>query len=76
MEKMVQASEANRSFSRILREVAAGDSFVITSHGRAVARIVPAEPLDRQAARERLFERLKQVEPMNAGPWTRAELYE
>lgn len=34
MEKIIQATEANRHFSRILREVAEGDSFTRTSHGR------------------------------------------
>jgi prevent-host-death family protein len=76
MDKVIQASEANRAFSRILREVGQGDSFTITSHGRAVARIVPADASDRDAARDRLLERLKKVQPMNAGPWKREDLYD
>ena len=44
MEKTIQATEANRQFSRILREVAEGDTFTVTSHGRPIARIVPALP--------------------------------
>jgi len=35
---------------RLLDEVVGGQSFVITRHGRAVARLVPAEPRS-QAAR-------------------------
>ncbi len=40
MEKVIQATEANRQFSRVLREVADGDMFTVTSHGRPIARIV------------------------------------
>jgi prevent-host-death family protein len=42
MDKAVSAAEAKRRFSRILREVRDGRSYVVTSHGRPVARIVPA----------------------------------
>lgn len=41
MDQTVSAAEANRSFSRLLREVREGQSFTITAHGRAVARLVP-----------------------------------
>ncbi len=76
MDKLIAAAEANRQFSRILREVGQGDSFTITSHGRPVARVVPVKDEDRALARQRLLERLKTVRPANAGPWTRDELYE
>ena len=39
----MQAAEANRNFSRVLREVTEGRSYLVTSHGRPVARIVPAD---------------------------------
>jgi prevent-host-death family protein len=42
MEKPVSAADANRKFSKLLRAVREGQSYVVTSHGRAVARIVPA----------------------------------
>jgi prevent-host-death family protein len=76
MEKTIQASEANRQFSRILREVAGGDTFTVTSHGRPIARIIPAEPMDRDAAKERLLEHLRSQPVMNMGPWRREELYD
>jgi prevent-host-death family protein len=50
MDKLVSAAEANRRFSRILREVGEGRSYVVTSHGRPVARIVPAVSDGRLAA--------------------------
>jgi prevent-host-death family protein len=41
MEKQVSAADANRKFSKLLRGVRDGQSYVITSHGKAVAKIVP-----------------------------------
>jgi prevent-host-death family protein len=78
MEERVSAAEANRSFSRLLRGVREGHSYVVTSHGRPVARLVPASDDDkaREAAWEALLKRLKSQPVLNAGPWTRAELYE
>jgi len=78
MDKSVSAAEANRSFSRLLREVREGHSYTVTSHGRPVARLVPVDS-DQNAknrAWEALLERLKQQPAMNAGRWTREELYE
>ena len=43
MEKLVSAADANRKFSKLLRAVREGKSYVMASHGRAVARIVPTE---------------------------------
>jgi prevent-host-death family protein len=40
--KTVSAAEANRQFSRILREVRAGETVLVTSRGEPVAKIVPA----------------------------------
>ena len=41
MAETVTARAANQHFSRLLREVAEGRSFVITHRGRPVARLVP-----------------------------------
>ncbi len=76
MEKVIQATEANRQFSRILREVAEGDTFTITSHGRPVARILPAEAKGGEAAKRRLLEHLRDQPAMNLGPFKREELYD
>ncbi|WP_342163722.1 type II toxin-antitoxin system prevent-host-death family antitoxin [Methylobacterium sp. SD21] len=78
MEKTISAAEANRGFSEILRGVRDGHSYVVTNHGRPVARIVPAESDDaaRDAKKEALLERLRNQPLMNAGRWTREELYE
>lgn len=77
----VTATEANRSFSKLLRAIQRGEKVEITSHGRKIAVL---KPIDSQAPtrEERLkaFEELKRhwatLEPVTIGPWTREELYE
>ncbi|MDH6232141.1 prevent-host-death family protein [Mesorhizobium soli] len=78
MEEAVSAADANRKFSLILRSVKEGHSYVVTSHGRPVARIVPADRRETVAtgARNALLSRLEQQPVVNAGRWTRDELYE
>ncbi len=76
---IISAAEANRGFSRVLREVRDGASYVVTAHGRPVARVTPyAAPEDPKAeARALLFEHLRTVKPMEPGlSWTREELYD
>jgi prevent-host-death family protein len=78
MEK-VSAAEANREFSRILREVREARSALVTSHGRPVARIAPAQRSDAVTAiaREMLLARLR-AQPITAlgQRWRRDELYD
>lgn len=78
MDQSVSAVEANRSFSRLLRNVRSGQSFIITAHGKPVARIIPCTEADaaREAARAALFERLGSQPVMDIGRWSRDELYE
>ncbi|RUU47574.1 type II toxin-antitoxin system prevent-host-death family antitoxin [Mesorhizobium sp. M2C.T.Ca.TU.002.02.1.1] len=78
MDEAVSAAEANRKFSLILRGVREGQSYVVTSHGRPVARIVPAEKSEGVASRSRssLLSRLRRQPVVDAGKWTRDELYE
>jgi prevent-host-death family protein len=77
VDKQVSAAEANRSFSRLLREVRGGQSVVVTAHGRPVARIVPVErgQDERMAARGALLRRLERQAVVDAERWTRDELY-
>jgi prevent-host-death family protein len=78
MEEAVSAADANRKFSRLLRGVREGHSYVVTSHGKPVARLIPADRHDDVAvsARATLLSRLEKQPVMNAGRWTRDELYE
>jgi prevent-host-death family protein len=79
MEEAVSSADANRNFSRILRGVRAGRTYVITSYGRPVARIVPVKQ-DRAAARaakEALLARLRAQPTQVIGErWRRDELHE
>jgi len=79
MDKPVSAVYANRQFSSLLRSVReAGHSYVVTSHGRAVARIVPVDQNASvtSSARAALLERLAHEPVVAAGNWTRDALYE
>ena len=66
MEKAVSAADANRRFSELIRTVQKGRSVIVTSHGKAVARITPVLVDDRAAAaaRSALFNRLKATQPI------------
>jgi len=78
MDRHITASEANREFSRLLREVREGHAYVITSHGRPVARLAPPE-LDMQVLRERKASYLAELAErpaQNLPRWTRDELYD
>lgn len=78
MDEVISAAEANRKFSTLLRGVREGRSYIVTSHGQPVARLVPAtgDEVAAERARERLFARLESQAPVNAGRWTRDELYD
>jgi prevent-host-death family protein len=78
MEEAMSAADAAREFFRLLREVRQGKSFVITSDGKPVARIVPVQeaPASREEAFRKLQERWQNQPALNAGKWTRGELYE
>lgn len=78
MEKAISAADANRNFSQLLREVREGKTFVVTSHGRPVARLAPAinRASTRVDARSRLLKRLRSQSVENVGRWKRDELYE
>ena len=78
MEETVSAADANRGFSLLLRGVREGRSYVVTSHGKPVARIIPAgKHADVAAsARATLLARLEKQTVIHAGRWTRDELYE
>ena len=79
MDEAVSAADANRNFSRILRGVRAGRSFVVTSHGAAVARIVPArrDSAVTAAAKATLMARLRSSPVTVVGErWTRDDLYQ
>ena len=78
MSKTISAADANRNFSHLLRQVREGRSYVVTAHGKPVAKIVPFTTDDRVVARARaaLLERLSDEPAVDGGRWTRDDLYE
>jgi prevent-host-death family protein len=78
MDEAISAADANRRFSELLRKIREGRSYLVTSHGKPVARIIPAGEHDNVAAgaRTALLTRLKKQPVIRAGRWTRDELYE
>ena len=78
MVESVSAAEANRNFSLLLRGVREGRSYVVTSHGKPVARLVPAGQPDDVAHRARgaLIARLAAQPVRQIGRWSRDALYE
>ncbi len=78
MDEAVSAADANRRFSLLLRGVREGRSYVVTSHGKPVARLIPAGRREEAAksAHATLLKRLESQPVVNSGRWTREELYE
>jgi len=78
MEKAISAADANRKFSQVLRDVREGQSYVVTSHGKAVARIAPFKEgrATAASARASLLSRLRAERVVRVGRWKRDELYD
>jgi prevent-host-death family protein len=65
-------------FSHLLQGVRQGHSYVVTRHGKPVAKIFPFDENEevRVRAREILLARLRLQPVVKAPRWTRDELYE
>ena len=78
--KTVSAAEANRSFSKLLGSVGKGEEFVITSHGKPVARLIPVMPICEREARDKamkaFFDELRARPARNLPRVTRDEIYD
>jgi prevent-host-death family protein len=81
MTKTLSLREANQTFARCIREVEAGEEFVITRNGSPVARLSPVNkrrvltPIQ-QAAWERTRQRMDEGWDIGAGPFDRDALHE
>lgn len=78
---MRPAADANRHFSKILRDVKAGETVLVTSRGEPVAQIIPfvdqaKVKAERKLAWQALFNRLDSQPAMNLGRFNRDELYD
>lgn len=75
MDRTISASEANQHFSELLREVADGKSFTVTSRGRAVARVLPIDRQHEKRAIDRLLTFCSGLPVRHSGEWSRDDLY-
>jgi prevent-host-death family protein len=75
--KTVTASDANREFSNLLKEVRRGEEITILSRGTPVAKItsVSSDTLQKKAMKGLLLSRLKSQNVTGTRNWTRDELY-
>lgn len=81
MSKIITLREANQGFSRYMRDVEAGQEFVITRQGRPIGRLIPIDGQrvltpEQEAAVERSRARMEKGWPINAGPLNRDELHD
>ncbi len=77
MERAITASDANQRFSELLREVQDGESFVVTSRGRPVAKVTPVDDLDRQGPEiDALLDFVSALPRRSGQGWRREDLYE
>jgi prevent-host-death family protein len=78
MDKAVSAADANRKFSQLLQNVRRGRSYVVTSHGKPIAKISPVGEVGKMeaAARANLLVRLRKQSVTKTVRWTRDELYD
>jgi prevent-host-death family protein len=81
MSKTISLCEANQGFSRYMREVEAGQEFVITRKGRPVGRLSPVGGRrvltpEQEEARARALDRMKKGAPLGIGIFNRDEIYE
>jgi prevent-host-death family protein len=81
MTKTISLREANQRFARCIREVEAGEEFVITRRGQPVARLVRVAQRriltpEQAAARARARARMEEGWPIGAGPLDRDSLHE
>jgi len=73
--------EANQGFSRCIREVEAGEEYVITRNGKPVARLLPIAgrrvlTAEQQAARRRARLQMERGWPIGSGLLDRDSLNE
>ncbi|MFZ2632313.1 MAG: type II toxin-antitoxin system prevent-host-death family antitoxin [Desulfosalsimonadaceae bacterium] len=75
--KIITAANANREFSKLLRDVRKGEEITILSRGTPVAKItsVNSAALQKNAMKNLLLSRLKTQDVTGSRNWTRDELY-
>jgi prevent-host-death family protein len=81
MSKVITLRDANQQLSRCIREVEAGEEFVITRKGKPVARLIPTGgkrvlTAEQEAALARTIARMEEGWSLDIGKFNRDEIYE
>lgn len=81
MERSITATDANREFSRLLNEVAGGETYVVTTRGKPMIKMVPidgaeADRVERNRKLRLLLDELAERPVQNLGRVTRDDGYE
>ena len=81
MSRKITLRDANQNFAKYVRAVEAGEEFVITRRGEAVARLSPVSGKriltpEQQSARRRALARMKKGWPLGIGKLDRDSLYD
>ena len=81
MTKTLTLRDANQGFARLVRDVEAGEDFVITRNGKPVARLTPVSGVrtlsaTQAAALARTHARMDQGWPLAGGPLDRDALHD
>jgi len=81
MTRNISLRDANQRFSRCIREVEAGEEFVITRKGKPVARLIPVGgervlTPEQDAALARTIERMEKGWPLDTERFNRDDLYD
>jgi antitoxin (DNA-binding transcriptional repressor) of toxin-antitoxin stability system len=74
--RYITATEANQNLSRVLRDVAAGASYTVTSRGKQVAEIRAPEVARKKKDMKEFQDFLKSLPIIHTGPWKREDLYD
>jgi prevent-host-death family protein len=73
--KHITATEANQNLSRVLREVAAGTTFSVTSRGKPIAEISPPKKsLAKNQDLRKLWEAMDKLPVLITGTYSRDDL--
>lgn len=75
--KTIAATDANRGFSGLLRQVSEGEEITILSRGKPVAKVtsVNSSTSQKNSMKKVLLTRLKAQNVTGARNWSRDELY-
>lgn len=77
MERAITASDARLHFLEMLLEVQKGETYVVTSRGLPVAKVMPVDEFERQGpAIDALLAFVETLPRRRACAWRREDLYE